>query len=131
MSDESVQRVLSEAIEIVTQSENPRQHVVDHLEACIEAEPQRARLWSALGASYSNNGQHKEALEAFRKAVQLRPQVICYKYELISELITHGELEEAEDLAQGVVNLRPWDIDAKRVLADVKQAIMERPAESR
>ena len=79
MSDESVQRVLSEAIEIVTQSENPRQHVVDHLEACIEAEPQRARLWSALGASYSNNGQHKEALEAFRKAVQLRPQVICYK----------------------------------------------------
>lgn len=91
------------------------QAMVDRLAEKLKAKPDDAEGWSMLGRSYTALGRHKEALEAYRKVVDLRPQDAQALADLADGLAVanNRSLEgEPEKLILQAVKLDPTNVKA-------------------
>ena len=92
----------------------------------IERVPNNCEAWGYLGENYRRVGQYAEAVEAFRKMVQLSPEVttidetklLAYAY-LAECYKLWGHLKEAEQVYLEVINYYPKHPGAYGCLGDL------------
>jgi tetratricopeptide (TPR) repeat protein len=70
------------------------QGLLAHCRRWTQAEPGNYLAWSALGKAYGNLGRHREAIEAFREAVRLKPD---YFKDWFNLGIAYGKLDRYPD----------------------------------
>ncbi len=121
-----------------------------YLETAIEKRPDAGSVHHALGLLYVRQKKLNDALSSFKKAVELEPQNIRYKYvyavaldstdqpdkaievlrqaheqrpanrEVLYALISYhqkaGNIEKAKDYAEVLIEVSPWDQNAKALL---------------
>lgn len=95
---------------------------VRELERAIEDGADDARLWNALGAAHAETGAHERAVECFRRAIALDPELAepysNLGYILFRELAAY---DEGADLVEKGYALDPQRIDGRLNWAMVLQ----------
>lgn len=115
------------------QARNPAQAEQAFLQA-VREDPQDPRGHWSLASFYSQLNRPAQALEHFRKCVELRPDNVRYRKGLLGQLINAGQYDEAsrrldeyrrenpEDIEAmtfaGILALRQGDVDRARELLD-------------
>jgi peroxin-5 len=71
-------------------------------------------LWNRLGATLANNGRSEEAIDAYHKALELRPSFVRARYNLGVSCINIGCYKEAaEHLLTGLSMHKRLDMNAE------------------
>jgi tetratricopeptide (TPR) repeat protein len=66
----------------------------------VELEPRAREAYNNLGAIYSHRGEHAQAREMYRKAVELDPGYVFPRCNLASYLLDEGDIEGAEAMLE-------------------------------
>ena len=82
----------------------------------LEKDPKNARLWTFRGIAFSGNGDKKEALGAFRHALQISPDYLP-ALEGAAQIEYEDGGKDAAPLLQHVLRLRPDDPTSHAMLA--------------
>gem|GEM_PF-352562 len=72
-----------------------------------------------LGIEFSRNGQNEEALEAYKKALELSPKYVTAQYGLGNTLSELGRTEEAVVAYKKAMELNPVDVNIRSALVNV------------
>lgn len=76
---------------------------IDCFKAALSIRPDDAILWNRLGASLANSNRSEEAVDAYFKALQLKPTFVRARYNLGVSCINIGCYKEAaEHLLSGL-----------------------------
>src|SRR5258708_25562681 len=90
---------------------------LDEAEARVKANPDNPDDWLRLGQAYNSLGRLSEAADAFRKAVELRPDYANAIAALAIALINAGQAADALTLAREAVRLAPNEANVHSVLS--------------
>jgi len=66
----------------------------------VELDPRAREAYNNLGAIYSHRGEHAQAKEMYRKAVELDPGYVFPRCNLASYLLDEGDIEGAEAMLE-------------------------------
>ncbi|HUQ49819.1 MAG TPA: tetratricopeptide repeat protein [Terriglobales bacterium] len=80
-----------------------------------------AKLYAALGLTYEQQRQHKKAIEAFRKAVELDKENLDALRGLAQNLMSDGQLELALERYKQVIEEDPQDAQAQLRIAEIQR----------
>ncbi len=105
----------------------PNKDAIVVLEHVVQTDPSYAPAWEALGlryyydATYSDGGEEmfKRSTNAYERAVALDPNRVIAAGQLITNLVERGQLGQAYDAAQALVQRRPDNADAHFVMGYV------------
>jgi len=93
-------------------------------------DPENPFVWSALGYLYAELGNHELAVEAYKTAIRLKPDLAVAYYDLG---VTYGEMgrhAEAVEAYKTAIRLKPDDADAYNNLGVIYSERMGRHAEA-
>lgn len=97
--------------------------MIASLEGRLRADPDNHELWYMLGLARRDNGQFRQAEQAFRRAMELAPQNADYTAYVAEMLLLQGGRNpppEAEQLLRRVLQLQPGNPQARYYLATLK-----------
>ncbi len=103
-----VQALVGRAEQIMTQSPQAAQQLVS---AAIEADPGRADAYVIKGKLYTLSKEYSLAIEAYRQAVAIEPELSDALFNLGYIYASTGMLEDAETMLRQVVALKPSYLD--------------------
>lgn len=75
------------------------------LEDLLQITPQYTHLHFLLGMAYKRSGQHKKAIEAFEKALEIDPNNVSSLRELAEEWVVTDNPAKAEEVYRRIINL--------------------------
>ena len=99
------------------------------LETVLALDPQDADAYRWLGKVHEDQGQADEAEAAYRRAIDLRPDLWIYPYDLGQMVLFEGRASEAVELFERVGSLAP-DNHLGDILLGVAQMQLDRFAEA-
>ncbi len=102
-------------------------HTLDKL--APEQQTHYAAICAELGTQHKQNDDLEAAIQFYRQAIALQPDLAIAHYELGVALQERGEVEEAIACYQTVLALQPHDRDADIRLASVLHTLGRLPAE--
>lgn len=70
---------------------------IDCFKAALNVNPQDELMWNRLGASLANSNRSEEAIQAYHKALQLKPSFVRARYNLAVSCINIGCYKEAAE----------------------------------
>ncbi|QLQ81912.1 hypothetical protein HG537_0G01660 [Torulaspora globosa] len=70
---------------------------IDCFRAALSVNPNDELMWNRLGASLANSNRSEEAIQAYHKALQLRPSFVRARYNLAVSSINIGCYKEAAE----------------------------------
>jgi tetratricopeptide (TPR) repeat protein len=74
----------------------------------LEQQPRNAKAWWYLGEIMAETkARHREAVEAFRKAIEFDPAGTCSRHTLIDLLLELGDFEAAEQVCRDEIQVQP------------------------
>jgi tetratricopeptide (TPR) repeat protein len=89
--------------------------------SAIPVDDRTARVEFALGASYEQNHQLKDAIAAYHRALDLDPDNLDTERGLSNALLSDGQLDEALKLLNGIVAAEPQDAQSQIHIAEVER----------
>ena len=95
----------------------------------VSADPEDYESWGNLGACFLANCQPRLAVEAFARALQLRPDLPKFREKLIEAQVRAGRGEEALTVARQVAAENPHAVDARVAIAKLQDEL-QRPVEA-
>jgi len=78
---------------------------VDCFAAALQSRPDDYILWNRLGATLANGGRSEEAIDAYHKALHLKPSFVRARYNLGVSCINIGCYKEAAEHFLGALSL--------------------------
>jgi peroxin-5 len=87
------------AVDCFTAALNSHQH------GSMKREGEEHLLWNRLGATLANSSRSEEAIEAYSRALELRPNFVRARYNLGVSCINLGVLEEAAGHLLGALSM--------------------------
>ncbi|KAF9159849.1 Peroxisomal membrane signal receptor PTS1 [Actinomortierella ambigua] len=78
---------------------------VDCFEAGLKARPNDYLLWNRLGATLANSGRSEDAIEAYHKALEIKPSFVRARYNLGISCINIGCHREAVEHLLGALSM--------------------------
>ncbi|CDR44564.1 CYFA0S15e00100g1_1 [Cyberlindnera fabianii] len=78
---------------------------IDCFKAALAVRPDDALLWNRLGASLANSNRSEEAIEAYHRALQLKPSFVRARYNLGVSSINIGCYKEAAEHLLGALDM--------------------------
>jgi tetratricopeptide (TPR) repeat protein len=87
----------------------------------IPVEDRSARVEFALGASYEQNHQLKDAIAAYYRSLDLDPDNLDTERGLSNALLSDGQLDEALKILNGIVAAEPQDAQSQIHIAEVER----------
>lgn len=103
------------------QAEATLQELLGGLE---ETDRLRADALTLLGDLYQRRGEHKEAQDAYRSALEIAPRT-AVEVKLGQAYLADGDLERAKDTFESVANRDVYSTEARKGLGDVYRALGE------
>ncbi len=85
----------------------------DALNRAIQAAPDDARSWYAMGEVYAHSGTREEEIRAYRKSAELDPELSDAYNNLGSALAEKGSLEDAETAFRAALRVQSDFADAQ------------------
>lgn len=101
------------AVDCFTSALNSAQH------GSLKKEGEEHLLWNRLGATLANSGRSEEAIEAYSRALEIKPNFVRARYNLGVSCINLGVLEQAASHLLGALSMH------KVVEAEGKQKAAE------
>ncbi|HUS18885.1 MAG TPA: tetratricopeptide repeat protein [Terriglobales bacterium] len=95
-------------------------------EQTLNAVPETARsakVYSALGLTYEQQRQHKKAIEAYRKAIEVDKENLDALRGLAQNLLSDGQLQAALEQYKAIVEEDPQDAQAHVRMADIQRRL--------
>jgi tetratricopeptide (TPR) repeat protein len=93
---------------------------VDALNA-IPVDDRTPRIEFALGASYEQSHKLKEAIAAYRRALNLEPDNLDTERGLASALLSDGQLDEALKILNAIVAAEPQDAQSQIHISEIQR----------
>jgi tetratricopeptide (TPR) repeat protein len=87
----------------------------------IPVDDRTARIEFALGASYEQTHQLKEAIAAYYRALALDPDSLDTDRGLSNALLTDGQLDEALKILTGIVAVEPQDAQSQIHISEIER----------
>src|ERR1700677_244557 len=87
----------------------------------LPVEDRSARVEFALGASYEQNHQLKDAIAAYYRSLDLDPDNLDTERGLSNALLSDGQLDEALKILNGIVAAEPQDAQSQIHIAEVER----------
>jgi tetratricopeptide (TPR) repeat protein len=87
----------------------------------IPVDDRTARIEFALGASYEQTHQLKEAIAAYYRALALDPDNLDTDRGLSNALLTDGQLDEALKILTGIVAVEPQDAQSQIHISEIER----------
>jgi tetratricopeptide (TPR) repeat protein len=87
----------------------------------IPVDDRTSRIEAALGASYDQLKQSKDAIAAYRRALDLDPDNLDTERGLANALITDGQLEEAQKVLTEIVKAEPQDAQSQIHISEIQR----------
>ena len=100
--------------------EGETKRAVDVLNA-IPVDDRSARVEFALGASYEQNHQLKDAIAAYHRSLDLDPDNLDTERGLANALLSDGQLDESLKILNGIVAAEPQDAQSQIHIAEVER----------
>jgi Flp pilus assembly protein TadD len=88
------------------------QGLLAHCRRWTQAEPRNDFAWFDLGFAYANLGRHREAIEAYRQALRLKPDDVNIWLNLGGAYGKLGRYREVVEASRQALRLKPDDADA-------------------
>lgn len=85
---------------------------IDCFRAAISARPNDPLLWNRLGATLANSNHSEEAIEAYYKALELRPSFVRARYNVAVSCINIGCYREAVEHLLSALSLHETGTDS-------------------
>lgn len=102
------------AVDCFTAALNSHQH------GALKKEGEEHLLWNRLGATLANSGRSEEAIEAYSRALEIRPNFVRARYNLGVSCINLGVLEEAASHLLGALSMhRVSEKEGRRKAAEL------------
>ncbi|XP_078695944.1 peroxisomal targeting signal 1 receptor-like isoform X3 [Branchiostoma floridae x Branchiostoma belcheri] len=79
---------------------------VDCFNAALAVRPEDSLLWNRLGATLANGNRSEEAIQAYRRALQLRPGFVRSRYNLGISCVNLGVYKEAVEHFLTALNMQ-------------------------
>ena len=89
--------------------------------SAIPVDDRTARIEFALGASYEQNHQLKDAIAAYYRALALDPDNLDTDRGLANALLTDGQLDEALKILTGIVTVEPQDAQSQIHISEIER----------
>lgn len=89
--------------------------------AAMKLEVADAAVYDTLGVVYSRAGAHREAAEAFRRAVELMPEHANYRFNLATSFLFYGDIDAAEREFEACLGIAPGYWRAYFALAQLRR----------
>jgi tetratricopeptide (TPR) repeat protein len=89
--------------------------------SAIPVDDRTARVEFALGASYEQNHQLKDAIAAYHRALDLDPDNLDTERGLSNALLSDGQLDESLKILNGIVAAEPQDAQSQIHIAEVER----------
>ena len=89
--------------------------------AAIPVEDRSARIELALGAAYDQLKQSKDAIAAYRRAIDQDPDNLDAERGLGNALLTDGQLDEAQKVFTDIVTAEPQDAQSQIHLSEIQR----------
>ncbi|NIA10735.1 MAG: tetratricopeptide repeat protein [Nitrospiraceae bacterium] len=80
---------------------------LEYLRDYLELKPGNAYAWNNTGATYTNKGEHDEAIRCFQKAVEIKPDQHAFWYNMGLAYAEKGEHDEAISCYRKAVKFKP------------------------
>jgi tetratricopeptide (TPR) repeat protein len=87
----------------------------------IPVDDRTSRIEAALGASYDQLKQSKDAIAAYRRALDLDTDNLDTERGLANALITDGQLEEAQKVLTEIVKAEPQDAQSQIHISEIQR----------
>jgi Tfp pilus assembly protein PilF len=104
----------------------PEQAMADYREALRYLDAKDPAAWVAMGNLLQAAEKPREAAEALRRAADLAPGDAGIRTNLAAILAEQGELQEAIDIYQAALRLKPDSPEARAGLEQAKKALAEK-----
>lgn len=102
----------------------------EHLTRALTINPYESRAYGALGKLFLLQGQPREAVGAYRRAIDLEPNYFAGRSDLAAALAQVGKIDEAERLLQELLEIRPKMANAWCNLGNVRY-LQRRPEQAK
>ena len=89
--------------------------------SAIPVDDRTARIEFALGASYEQNHQLKDAIAAYYRALALDPDNLDTDRGLANALLTDGQLDDALKILTGIVTVEPQDAQSQIHISEIER----------
>jgi len=122
-----INNALAKAVTLV--SEKNWQEVVDLLRPIVAAEPKLADGWSILGNAYLGLRRQREALDAFRRALALKPDNNFLMLNILTTMTILGEYEAAATETEHFLKIFPRDAALLEKMGNIR-FLQNRPDEA-
>ena len=87
----------------------------------IPVDDRTSRIEFALGASYDQLKKNKEAIAAYRRALDLDPDNLDTERGLANALLADGQLDEALKVLNGIVAAEPQDAQSQIRISEIQR----------
>jgi tetratricopeptide (TPR) repeat protein len=89
--------------------------------SAIPVDDRSARIEFALGASYEQNHQLKDAIAAYHRALDQDPDNLDTERGLANALLSDGQLDEALKILNGIVAAEPQDAQSQIHISEIER----------
>ncbi|HEY6720033.1 MAG TPA: tetratricopeptide repeat protein, partial [Burkholderiales bacterium] len=89
--------------------------------SAIPVDDRTARVEFALGASYEQSHQLKDAIAAYYRALALDPDNLDTDRGLANALLTDGQLDDALKILTGIVTVEPQDAQSQIHISEIER----------
>ena len=117
--DANSEEVVLRMAQLYTEQGTP-QRAVETL-AAVPAADRTERMEFALGASYDQVKNPKEAAAAYRRALEIEPDNLDARRGLANALLLDGQMDEAMKSLQIILSAEPQDVQSQIHLAEVQR----------
>ena len=90
-----------------------------NIEEAVAANSDNAELWATWGNVEFQSGNHSVAIDKYREACRLAPQLPEYWTYLAIALLQDGNVEEFESSLETALNIDPFHADSLKLLGDL------------
>lgn len=90
-----------------------------NIEEAVAANSDNAELWATWGNVEFQSGNHSAAIDKYREACRLAPQLPEYWTYLAIALLQDGNVEEFESSLETALNIDPFHADSLKLLGDL------------
>lgn len=99
---------------------------VEVADRAMAMSPQDAMTFDTLGVVYTQANAHAKAADAFRRAVELAPEIASFRFNLGTSLVFAGDIDAAERELEACLAADPRQWKAHLSLAQLRRQTRER-----